>query len=313
MFSSLFNPRFPKNAIGFERGLLSVVSLQKKGRRQFEVRRAATIDLPDYLLRPSFSEANIADPDEMLITLREAAKSAGLGGQKRWSASLPGETGRAAILTLEMKPSANKELAEMLNWKAERSFGAEANELHLAFQPLSNDASGKARYFAVAVKNDVLSEYEDIFDALGWQVGMILPRHVSESNWLTLEKTNGDSLLISSQADGFTAMLLRKNQPAVVRSVSCELTERDDEIYRLLLFYRDRFSAENIGADYNLEKFLVVGGGFSHRRLNEIINETLGYTLPILRPEDVGLHLSGDEVKFDEVAAPAALASLAFA
>ena len=54
-------------------------------------------------------------------------------------------------------------------------------------------------------------------------------------------------MLISGQNDGFTALLLRGTEPSVVRSVTCEQNEIDDEIYRLLMFYNDRFGGETGG------------------------------------------------------------------
>ena len=35
-----------------------------------------------------------------------------------------------------------------------------------------------------AVHLSVLAEYESVFAALGWQAGLLLPRHVGEEQWL---------------------------------------------------------------------------------------------------------------------------------
>ena len=59
-----------------------------------------------------------------------------------------------------------------------------------------------------------------------------------------------------------------------------------------------------------LEKLLVIGKDFTSARLREIASEALGRTLNILRPEDVGLNLPASNLKFDELAAPAGLATL---
>ncbi len=89
--------------------------------------------------------------------------------------------------------------------------------------------------------------------------------------------------------------------------MTCTESETDDEIYRLLMFYRDRFgdSQEN-----SLERLLVVGRNFSPARLKEIADEALGKTLAILRPEDVGLSMPPQSFSFDDLAAPAGLAAL---
>ncbi|HMS41980.1 MAG TPA: hypothetical protein PKE69_17240, partial [Pyrinomonadaceae bacterium] len=175
---------------------------------------------------------------------------------------------------------------------------------------ISPDTNGKSRYFATAVKLSVIDEYETLFERKGWRAGLIMPRAVSEAKWLSGASADTDSLLISSQSDGFTALLLRGDEPVVIRSVTCTDDERDDEIYRLLMFYRDRLGGEtNVNF---LERLLLVGKNFAPAKLTEIAAEALGEALEVLRPEDVGLNLPVQDLSFDELAAPAGLASYGF-
>ena len=307
MLSVLTEPNYPKAAIGLERTSVTALALQKEGRGQFGVKQAATIELPNNLLTPSFVERNISSPEEFRVLLEEAIVSAGLVNQKNWSVSLPSNTARSAILTLEGAGNAKSETEEVLDWKAEQSFGAPAGELRITRYKISNDREGKTRYFATAVKLSVIDEYETVFEDMGLKAGLILPRAVSESNWLTGDSTAGDSLLISSQNDGFTALLLRGNEPAVIRSVTCTEQERDDEIYRLLMFYKDRF-ADGQSASL-LEKLLIVGKDLVPAKIKEISAEALGTALRVLRPDDVGLVLPASSLSFDDIAAPAGLAT----
>ncbi len=113
--------------------------------------------------------------------------------------------------------------------------------------------------------------------------------------------------MISSQNDGFTAFLLRGGEPAVIRTVTCGVSERDDEIYRLLMFYNDRF-ADGQNANF-LDKLLVIGKDLVPARIKEISAEALGQALQILRPDDIGLNLPAGSLDFDDVAAPAGLAA----
>jgi hypothetical protein len=242
--------------------------------------------------------------------LDEAVETAGLRKQKRWSVSLPSNTARTAILTLDAEPASSSELSEILDWKAEQVFGAPAGEMRISRQKISADRDGKSRYFATAVKLSVIDEYETLFETQGWQAGLVLPRAVSESNWLTDNKNKADALLISSQSDGFTALLMRGIEPSVVRTVTCTETERDDEIFRLLMFYRDRLAKEQ--SENLLEKLLVIGKDFVPAKIREISAEALGTALNILRPEDVGLNIPVSNLSFDDIAAPAGLAALSF-
>ncbi len=311
IFSKIINPNFPKTAVGLEKNRITVVGLRKDG-RQFAVKQAATVEIPDGILRLSFSESNIADFDALAGYLSETVDAAGMRNIKRWSLSLPGTSARSGILTLDTKPVSKAELEEVLKWKAERSFGAAASEMRLSYIPLSADESGKVRYFAAAVRYNVLDEYESLFHALGWHVGLILPRPVAETRWLEMAGKSLDSLLLSSENDGFNAVLVHRGEPGVVRSITCGEDERDDEIYRLLMFYRDRLAKEQSGN--LLGRLLVIGKDFNLKKLNEIGQETLGQAMSILRPEEVGLELPvGTRIGFEEVAAPAGLASLSWA
>ena len=310
MLENIIQPNYPRAAVGLEAESVTALALQKEGRGRFGIKQAATIDLPERLLTPNFTERNITSPAEMIVLIREAVANAGLRRQKRWSVSLPSNTARTAILTLENEPASKEELAQVLDWKAENTFGAPSGELRISRRKIAADANGKARYFATAVKLSVIDEYETLFEMLGWQAGLILPRAVSEANWLldTDKNRKSDSLLISSQADGFVALIMRGAEPTVVRSVTCTATERDDEIFRLLMFYRDRLG--NDASENFLEKLLVVGKDLTPARLKEIASEALGKTLNILRPEDVGLNMPVQTLNFDEIAAPAGLAAL---
>jgi Tfp pilus assembly PilM family ATPase len=310
MLGSLTKPNYPKAAIGLERTNIAALALERRGKGQYGIKQAATVILPENLLNPNFLEDNINSPNELIVFLNEVVNNAGLLKQKRWSISLPSATARTAILTLENEPASKGELEEILDWKAERSFGAPASELRISQQKISPDANGKPRYFSTAVKLSALDEYESLFEMMGWKAGLILPRAVSEAKWLIDSANQLDSLLISAQADGFTALLLRGNEPTVVRTVTCVESEIDDEIFRLLMFYRDRFSKDE--SENLLEKLLVVGKNFNFNRLREISAEALGTTLKILRPEDVGLNIPASNLHFDEIAAPAGLATLAW-
>ncbi len=304
----MFEPNYPNAALGIERDIISAISLQKQGRGTFGIKQAATVNLPAGLVSPSFLDQNIADRQEFAACLEEVATSAGLLGQKRWSVALPSSTARTAILTLEAQPAAKAEAEEILDCKAEQSFGAPAAELRMSKRSITPDREGKARYFATAIKLSVIDEYESVFEAFGWKVGLVLPRAVSEANWLMNGKLPGDSMLISGQNDGFTALLLRGTEPSVVRSVTCEQGEIDDEIYRLLMFYNDRFGGDAGGS---LERMLIVGRNLVPSKIKDIAAESLGRATQILRPDDVGLYLPDNSFNFDEIAAPAALAAMA--
>jgi hypothetical protein len=309
--AKLVNPRYPSTALGFEKGIATMVQLERGRGGSASLKRGATVALPEDLIRPSFDEPNISNPRELAAALKELATSAGLLQQKRWSVALPDAASRTLILTLESPAASRAELEEVLTWKMERGFGSSLGELSISRQRLPADAQRRERYLAMATPTAVLQEYESVMHTLGWRPGLIVPRHIGEGQWLTLNGSSGDSLLLSSSERGFTAVVFRGKQPLIVRTVACDREECEDELFRLLLFYRDRRGgeAEQPG---QLSRMLIVGKLIAKDRACDIVSESLGANLQSLDAADLGLQQVTRELSFDAIAAPSGLATLSW-
>jgi hypothetical protein len=304
----LLKPRFPSCAAGIDGGAASVVQLDR-ARGGFLVKRAASVRLPEGLVRASFDESNIEDPLELVVALSELLTSAGLLRQRKWSVTLPETSTRASVMTLESATASRRELDEVLEWKIERSFGAPLSELRVSREQLAADTQKKPRYLITAVRRSVLAEYEGVFAALKWQAGLILPRHAGEEQWLR-NGQQGDGLLLTAHEEGFTAVLMRNNQPITLRAVSCEADECDDELHRVLLFYRERAGGAGDGGGVN--RLLIVGDWLDKQRVVDIARDSLGVSLKPMNAADVGLIIPPGDLAFDTIAAPAGLARLAW-
>ena len=311
LLSRLIDPWYPATAIGLDKGVASVVQLERGRGATCKLKRAATFNIGDSLVRPSFDERNIEDIAQLAAILRDLATSAGLLKQKRWSLSLPEATARTLVLTIESSQSAS-ELQDVLRWKIERGFGAPLEELFVSREKLQKDSQGRDRYLVIAVKRAVLAEYEAVLEMLGWRAGLILPRHLGEAQWLIRNGgAVGDSLLLSGSSQGFTGVIFRDKHPLIVRTVNCTEEEFEDEFYRLLLFYRDR-SVPEAGEGQGLTRLMVIGEGITKERAGEIVNETTGGDLRALGAEELGLQLPSRDFSFDSIAAPAGLATLSW-
>jgi Tfp pilus assembly PilM family ATPase len=249
----------------------------------------------------------------LAATLSELLTSAGLLRQRKWSVTLPEAATRSAVLALEGTPGSRRELEEVLEWKIERSFGAPLSEMRVNREQLAANAQDQVRFLATAVRLSVLAEYESVFEALGWQAGLVLPRHAGEEQWLR-NGHQGDGLLLTAHDEGFTAVLMRGRGALTVRSVFCEAAECDDELHRVLLFYRERSGSNRQAGDASVDRLLVVGDSLNKQRVAEIARETLGVNLRPLGAADVGLVIpgGGGGLDFDAIAAPAGLARLAW-
>jgi Tfp pilus assembly PilM family ATPase len=323
----LVSPRFPSAAIGLSGEAACAVQLDRRG-GSFVVRNAAVLPLPAGLVRPGFDELNVESPSALASALADVTSSAGLQRRRRWSVALPEASTRTSILTMETQPASRAEAEEMMRWKVERALGAPLDELRVSRERLKPDPQGRERHLVTAVRLSVLAEYEQVFASLGWHAGLILPRHAGEAWWLMRDgggagATRGaDSLLVSAHPEGFTALILRAGQPLYVRAVSCEAEDRADELYRFLLFYRDRNAPADSGDDApappsnfaaeRIDRLLVAGTGLDEAQAGALVEETLSSTPRLVRAEELRLSIPTRELVFAQIAAPAGLAALAW-
>src|SRR5215208_1397732 len=159
LLSRLIDPWYPAAAIGLEKGVASVVQLERVRGSVCKLRRAATFNIAESLVRPSFEDTNIENTAQLGSVLKELATSAGLLRQKRWSLSLPEATARTLVLLLESQPQSASELQDVLRWKIERGFGVPLEELSISKERLQKDPQGRDRYLVIAIKKAILAEY----------------------------------------------------------------------------------------------------------------------------------------------------------
>ncbi len=66
LLSRLKDPWYPATAIGLEKGVASVVQLERVKGSTCKLRRAATFNIAESLVRPSFEETNIESPPQLV-------------------------------------------------------------------------------------------------------------------------------------------------------------------------------------------------------------------------------------------------------
>ncbi len=302
----LLAPRVPNIAAGFVDNQFAVVDV-RRGRRGYSLAASAITQLPQGVVTASFDEQNIDNPDELAEIILQTAEAAGLGNKKRWSIALPEGVLRTFVVTLESKPSGRRELNEVLEWKIERVIPAPPSALRISRQRLT-PLKGQERYLVSAGREDVISQYESIFDAVRWHAGLILPRHLGEAQWIMLDQTPGDKMLVSANHLGFTALIVRNGEPALTRTYECEPDSIIDELHRFALYYRDRLGD---GGVVDLSGLLVLGGINLAEALSAIVDATESEPQPI-DPARFGFDLIGEPIEFDDLAGVAGLASIAY-
>ena len=280
-------------------------------RREERKRAAIEKQIDENLRRVYEQETTQQIPDrflQLLDKLRELCTQANQRRVRRVAVSLPPGAARCLVFTLDTLPQDRRELEQMIEWKIERSVGSKLSELRIDHQRL-NDFNGRSLWLASAVHERVAEQYERVFNQLGWRAGLLLPQALGEAQWLLRSGFDEDQALVSLRDDGFDAVITRGAEPILVRDVFCAPEEREDEFYRLLVFYRDRLMPENGPA--TLTRLLTLGNAHEQRRFREVLASVLESTVSMLDPAQVGLRVE-PSAPFKDFAAAAGVATLAW-
>lgn len=351
LLRKLVEPHFPQVSIGLESGFATVVKLRARKKNQFVLRNAAHIPLPENLLIPDCDAQNIQNHDDLIAKLRYLFNYAGIDqkGIGKLSLSLPESSTKMIVVSIQPPPKASgREVEEMLDWKIEKSLGAAAHELRISKQQIddsdgndneSNGSDGR-NYIVSAIRLSVLAEYEELFSRMRMKVGLVMPRCLAESLWLRLglrlgsrfrlpsraasaskvktDKIGDDKLLLSTSSAGISIVISNSDgNPLFVRSIRCLAGEMPDELFRALMYYRDRIVG-NGSPKKTITSFLLTGIELSEESVVEIIHDVLSEPqaeadaeLKSLTAKDFGLDLPSEtNLNFPLLAAPAGLAAI---
>jgi len=310
---STFNKYFvaanvPTTAAGFADDNFSVVDM-RRGRRQFAIGSSAVTALPQGLVNPDFDTLNITDEPELADIIVRTAEAAGLANRKRWSIALPDSAARTLVVSLESRPSSRNELREVLEWKIERVIAVPPAQLRISRQRIT-PYGGHERYLCTVARDEVVAQYESVFQNIGWKAGLMLPRHMGEAQWLIWDETPGDKMLVSGNRHGFTSLVARDGEPILVRTFVCDAAARGDELHRFALYYRDRLT-DGASSGSKLNRLLLLGG-FDSREATSALNDALDAQPGVIEPAEFGMDLTGESILFDHLAGAAGLATIAW-
>lgn len=270
LFWKFTHPRVPRNAFIIDADELAAVELQRSG-GQFALLAASRSGVPEGALNPAFDQRNIVDQDVLAAAMQSVAESAGLGRKQRWSVLLPEGAVRMQTISLDAIPSSRSELKETVAWKVSRLVGAQPENLRVSFHLVT--AGNSPKLLTVAVRIDVLAEYERLFKTLGWKVGLSAPRFVGEASWFEWEKGAGDKLVVAVRGSTCLAAFARDGELLLVRSIEGASDRLFDEIYRLSLYYRDRISPN---PDQAAIASVLTLGPIGHEDIRSAVGDALG-------------------------------------
>lgn len=307
LWNFLTAPDLPRTALAISETHLSIITL-KRNRGEFEPRNLGVLRLPAGLVEAGFTEPNVTNEASLVEHLTRTANQAGINRPRALSVALPTGSARSQVITLDSNPHSRKELEQLLEWKVERAFGQKFYDLKTSHSRLS-DFQGRPQWLVTAIHHQVLKQYERIFKQLRWPVGLILPHHLGEAQWLMRQRLNDDQVIVSLNDHGFSAVIVRGDQPIMVREIECSPEDREDEFFRLIIFYRDRLLPEN--EPIKLSRVLTLGTIAEQRRFREVVTSALENHAVALDTQQIGLKVDPN-APFSHFAAAGGLATMAW-
>jgi len=128
-------------------------------------------------LAVSPASSNLVNPEAYRSAL---AKLAPVTNGRKPTAGLvvPDYALRMAILDFDEWPDSEEQRLALVRFRLRKSLPFAVEEAQVSFAPQSRDA-GKAEVLTVAIDRRILSEYEEVFTAGGFRIGLVVPSSVA--------------------------------------------------------------------------------------------------------------------------------------
>jgi type IV pilus assembly protein PilM len=221
-----------RNYIGLDlqSNVIRAVSMQRRG-MSLNLLDGKMIGLEPGVLSPSFRRENILDVEAFVSALREVLDPIS-GAEERISLALPERAGRI-ILTQVETPLVNKtEGIEILKWQLRDALPADG-ELHLDYQVVDRDESGRQQVLVTAISEVVLLQYEECFNRAGYGAQKIDFRSLCQFNYYHKRLGSDENFVFLLVEDKSLVIQVYQNQIPVYHR-ACEISGDVESVYREL-------------------------------------------------------------------------------
>src|SRR5437867_5740232 len=268
----LFPVHRPTIGLSISAQRLSLVELHgswRLGRRNARLRHADERDLPSGLVRPSATERNLSDIPALAQEIRAL-----LGTTRTLpvALSLPDLCAQVALFEFEMLPRQVAEQVNLLRWRFEHDLKVPMVEarlvhrvFHLPHQTSASDqkASAPARVLAVAIRRDILAQYEQLCEQAG-----LLPVSVGIASLQLFDfchsvmETAEELFFAYRSDDSFSFIAVRHGCPVYLRIKPLPRAQPDlaGELLGTLQFYDDQEVPSHRTSDARLRPLFFLGG-----------------------------------------------------
>ncbi len=250
---TLFPLRRPQLGLSVSARTISLVEWRHgwvAGRPGGTLRRVLERELPSGLVRPSHTDLNIADLPALAEELRTLVASS---GPTTVALSLSDLCAQLDIFEFDTLPEKAVEREALLKWRFQRESPLPLGDMQIAFRPFRIEPrnlpspEGKTsgyRVLAMAIRRDILTQYEQVCDLAGLFPVAIGLSSLQLFDLFRLVMTRADEVFFaSSTTDSFSFLAIREGCPLFLRSkpVRRMQVSLDDEVLGTLQAYHDQY------------------------------------------------------------------------
>jgi hypothetical protein len=232
----------PMAAVEVRAGSVGVVRLAYEGRR-VSLAAAASLDLPEGVVRLSMTQSNVAEPAVFRETLRAVLERAGALHVGRVALVLPDPVARLALLPgSEVAAKRRSQSEDLIRFRLRKAVPFDVRDAKVAFAGGGTRTSDSV--LVAAIYRPVLEGYEEACRSVGLQPGLVELSGLALLNAAFGSLPPADRLLVNWDEGYVTLLLARGEWPMLVRTLASEAAASPDEVARevgsTLIYYRER-------------------------------------------------------------------------
>ena len=181
----------------------------------------ARVPLAEGVVAPSLKPGNVVDRVAVTAAIRGALEQIGERANARdanLTLVIPDSAVRVLLLDFEALPSRESEALPLVKFRLKKLLPFDADEAMVTYQVMST-SKGVVRVLAVAIPQDVLSEYETAAREAGFEPGCVLPSTLA---CLAAVDDAEPALLVNANPNGVTAAIVRGGVLLLHRSVDLQ-------------------------------------------------------------------------------------------
>ena len=237
---SFFISPGPSVAVELAARHVSVAEIVKRGSRRV-VAGHVIEPLPDGLVAPSLTAANISDPGAVTAAIKRAFHRLGVR-PGRIGLVLPDSIAKVSFVKFEKVPARARDFEQLVRWQVRRTAPFSIDEAQVSWTPGALQEGGREFIVALA-RRSIVEAYQQVCAAAGAQAGLVDLAAFNIVNAVQAggRTADGDWLLVHV-GTGYTSFAIVRDRALIFFRNLLADAEGDlaDVVHQTAMYYEDR-------------------------------------------------------------------------